>query len=77
MELLSAGTSVRVQNLLGKVVSAKMVKAVPCGFVALHRIKYTHRVVSRTKTVELKNPISKFANYSFIFANSKEMAVQS
>ena len=61
-ELLAVGTKVKHNGMLGEVIEAKMVKALPCGFVALHKLHLTsmrvrfagnvYKMVSIDKVVE-------------------------
>ena len=68
-EQLFAGCNVRVGNLLGEVHSVDLLPAVPCGIVAVHTIKFTHRRCRNFgqtfSVVEIK-PKTERVNYSFI-----------
>lgn len=72
-ECLPDGTAVTVNSLVGVVVNAKHVPAHPCGTVALHTIKFTHRKVLKrladgrhvTKLKAIK-PFKQSVNYAFI-----------
>jgi hypothetical protein len=68
-DLLATGTPVQVKNRRGIVISAEYVRAVPCGFVALHTIKYTHKrkiLCMNRQTWEPIKPITQTCNYAFI-----------
>lgn len=69
-DLLDVGTKVRVGNLLGEVIKAEMLQAVPCGEIAVHTIKYTHRrkrmFGATFRVEELALPTEGTTNYSFI-----------
>lgn len=72
-ELLPVGTHVQVKNKRGVVVAAKMERAVPSGYVAVHVIKFNCLYVFRSgnqspRVVPLEKTETLKVNYSFIFA---------
>lgn len=70
MECLPAGAKVKVQNRVGTVTKSELVRAHPCGQVAQHTIKLTHKLVRNigftSKLVLLDKPKTVQPNYSFI-----------
>lgn len=72
-ELLPVGTHVQVKNKRGVVVSSKMERAVPSGYVAVHEIKFNCLYIFRSgnqppRVVPLEKEETQKVNYSFIFA---------
>ena len=73
-EQLAPGTAVIVGNREGTVKSVSLERGAGCsgGFVALHKIKFTHRRVrgfgNNYSSVKLPRPRTQFVNYSFIYA---------
>ena len=72
-ECLPDGTTVTVNSLVGVVINAKHVPAHPCGTVALHTIKFTHRKILKrladgrqVSRLESIKPFQQSVNYAFI-----------
>ena len=66
--MLECGADVVVQGKLGKVVSAKVVPAHPCGTIVVHMVELTHKISTsfgRSKVEPIK-PVKREVNYSFI-----------
>jgi hypothetical protein len=67
-EVLENGTEVRVGNQFGKVISHKVVNAVPCGTIVVHTIEFhSKRVRSFGRNYKVIPTFGKSqVNYSFI-----------
>jgi hypothetical protein len=67
-EVLAVGTKVKHNNMFGEVIEVKMVKAHPCGFVALHKLHLTSMRVRFAGNVYKMVSIDKIVepNYSSI-----------
>lgn len=70
-QVLLVGTKVCVGNKVGTVLKAEMVPAHPCGQVALHTIRFTHKRIklwaSNFKEVPMKKELVTTVGYGSIW----------
>jgi len=64
-ELLEVGTKVKHNGMFGEVVGSKLVKALPCGFVALHKLHLTSKRVRVAGNVYKMISIDKIVEPSY------------
>jgi hypothetical protein len=72
-ELLAPGTAVQVGGRIGSVYASAIVPAHPCGTVALHHVRFTHRlapcsIAGRVAAPKpLARPVVQVVNYASIW----------